>query len=76
MRKLHNGGSEAAGILEGIARAPETPWGARVAAARALLHFSCRGREIAELDDRMAGLEEQLERFADFVNEKTSWRKE
>ncbi len=75
VRKLHSAGSEAAGILEAIARDANASLGARVAAARTLLHFSCRGREVADLDDRMAELEEQLERFGNFVNEKSSWRR-
>jgi hypothetical protein len=47
-----------------------SPKAAGVSAARALLHYSCRGRELADVDERLDALEGRLDAIDSAVTAK------
>ncbi len=70
VRLLYLASPKAAGVLDGIAQDDAAPKTARVSAARALLHYSCRGRELADVDARLDMLEDRLDAIDSAVNKK------
>ena len=69
VRVMHSASPEAAEVLDQIARDAKSPKNARVSAARALLHYSCRGHEMADIDGRLSELEEKIEAISRYVAE-------
>lgn len=67
VRAIHQSSPAAAEVLDGIAKDAAAPQTARVSAARALLHYSCRGHEMADVDGRLSELEERIEAISRYI---------
>ncbi len=67
VRAIHLASPTAAGVLDGIAQDAAAPRTARVSAARALIHYSCRGHEMADIDGRLSELEARIDAIRTYV---------
>ncbi len=67
VRAMHLASPKAAGVLDGIAQDAAASQTARVSAARTLIHYSCRGHEMADIDGRPAELEARIDAIRTYV---------
>lgn len=67
VRAMHLASPKAAGVLDGIAQDAAASQTVRVSAARTLIHYSCRGHEMADIDGRPAELEARIDAIRTYV---------